>query len=140
MIHDLDANLHSGNLRSFTTYEEEIFQNVVPMIHETFEELDEETVNVLQRFFQAHGLAVRHAVAKTTRRLLKSGQEGGAKYDVDDDKSLQEFALQWLLKQRWGNDDEDGNGTNGGLVVDKIVVGCPQPDYVVEAVKAVDKL
>lgn len=55
MIHDLNANLSSGTLRSFISYEEDLYKKVVPLIHGTFEELDEESSTLLQKFFQAHG-------------------------------------------------------------------------------------
>jgi hypothetical protein len=67
MIHDLDVNLSSGNLRSFAAYEEDLYTKVVPMIHGTFEEVDADSANVLQRFFHAHGIAVRYSIARTTK-------------------------------------------------------------------------
>ena len=80
---------------------------------------------VLQSFFVAHGAAVRHAIAKTTRELLKEGGDGVPPYEVPDDVTLQEFALQHLLRQKQ---------------IDKVIVGCPQAEHVLEALHAADKL
>ena len=68
MLADLDLSLHT--MRSFEAYENDLSTKVIPMIHDTFEELDEESAMVLQTFFAAHGAAARHAIAKTTRALL----------------------------------------------------------------------
>ena len=123
MIHDLDNSLDT--IRSFAAYEEDLYNKVVPLIHDTFEELDEDSAMVLQSFFVAHGAAVRHAIAKTTRELLKEGGDGVPPYEVPDDVTLQEFALQHLLKQKQ---------------IDKVIVGCPQAEHVLEALHAADKL
>lgn len=123
MIHDLDNSLDT--IRSFAAYEEDLYNKVVPLIHDTFEELDEDSAMVLQSFFVAHGAAVRHAIANTTRELLKVGGDGVPPYEVPDDVTLQEFALQHLLKQ---------------TQIDKVIVGCPQAEYVLEALHAADKL
>ncbi len=134
MIHDLDANLSSGKIRSFAAYEEELYSKAIPLIHDTFEELDSESAELLQRFFHVHGNAVRHSIAKTTRQLLKEGGDGVDKYEIPDEVSLQEFALEYLLKQTC-----DGDHAKGYLI-DKVVVGCPKAEHVVEAVKIADKV
>ena len=123
MIHDLDNGLDT--VRSFAAYEEDLFNKVVPLIHDTFEELDEDSAMVLQSFFVAHGAAVRHAIAKTTRDLLKEGGDGVPPYEVPDDATLQQYALQHLLKQKQ---------------IDKVIVGCPQAEHVLEALHAADRL
>mmetsp|Transcript_21017 Transcript_21017/g.31359 ORF Transcript_21017/g.31359 Transcript_21017/m.31359 type:complete len:413 (-) Transcript_21017:26-1264(-) len=46
MLADLDLSLHE--LRSFEAYENNLATKVIPMIHNTFEELDEESARVLQ--------------------------------------------------------------------------------------------
>jgi hypothetical protein len=130
MIHDLDANLSSGHLRSFAAYEEDLYTKVVPMIHGTFEELDADSADLLQRFFQAHGTAVRYSIARTTRQLLKKGGDGVQKYDIPDDMTLQEFAIRFLLQQQC-----DGEYAKGPLI-DRVIVGCPKAEHVVEAVQA----
>jgi hypothetical protein len=134
MIHDLDVNLSSGKIRSFAAYEEELYSKAIPLIHDTFEELDTESAELLQRFFHVHGNAVRHSIAKTTRKLLKEGGDGVDKYEIPDEVTLQEFALGYLLKQTC-----DGDHAKGYLI-DKVVVGCPKAEHVVEAVKIADKI
>ena len=134
MIHDLDANLSSGQLRSFAAYEEDLYSKAIPLIHDTFEELDADSADLLQRFFQAHGNAVRHSIAKTTRQLVKEGGDGVEKYNIPDDWSLQEFALGYLWKQQC-----EGDFANGQLI-DKVVVGCPKLGHVVELVEIADKV
>jgi len=135
MIHDLDANLSSGNIRSFERYEEELYHSVVPLIKDTFEELDEQSSILLEKFFKAHGVAVRHSIARTTRNLLKDGKEGGVKYDIGNNQSLQEFALQFLLQQRI----KDGELNHDQRVIDKIIVGCTQPEHVINMIQIADR-
>lgn len=67
MIHDLDLKVTTGQVRSFAAYEEDLYTKIVPLIHDTFEELDEESADLLQRFFRAHGDAIRLSIAKITR-------------------------------------------------------------------------
>jgi hypothetical protein len=133
MIHDLDANLSSGKLRSLAAYEEDLYNKVVPLIHETFEELDGDSAGILQRFFQAHGVAVRHSIAKTTRELLKAGGDGVEKYDIPDDMTLQGFSLRFLMEQKC-----EGDFMQGPLI-DRVVVGCPRLEHVIEAVQFTDQ-
>jgi hypothetical protein len=67
MIHDLDLKLTTNQVRSFAAYEEDLYTKIVPLIHDTFEELDEDSAALLQRFFRAHGDAIRLSIAKLTR-------------------------------------------------------------------------
>jgi len=142
MIHDLDANLTSvaggsTQYRSFQAYENDLYTKVVPLIHDTFEELDEGSSDLLQRFFRAHGTAVRHSIARTTRALLKSGGDGGGaeRYEIPDEVPLQEFALDFLLRQ-----DCELAGISGRQpVIDRVVAGCSKAEHVVEAVQVADK-
>ena len=135
MIHDLDANLSSGNIRSFERYEEDLYHSVIPLIKDTFEELDEQSSILLEKFFRAHGIAVRYSIARTTRNLLKDGKEGGAKYDIGNNQSLQEFALQYLLQQRI----KDIELNTDRRVIDKIIVGCTQPEHVISMIQIADR-
>jgi hypothetical protein len=135
MIHDLDANLTTGQLRSFAAYEEELYSKVVPLIHDTFEELDGDSAAILHRFFHAHGVAVRQSIAKTTRELLRSGGEGGVqKYDIAHDETMQDFALRFLLEQQC-----EGDFVRGKPLLDRVIVGCPKAEHVIEAVQSADK-
>ena len=160
MIHDLDASLDT--IQSFAAYEEYLVNTAVPLIYGTFEELDEESTQYLQLFFRVHGMAVRLAVGRWTRDLLLAGwkradsnpnltdvdgEDGNRKrdtdvdeqiakiwesfgfgefsggYDFPEDVTMQEFALKQLLE-----DD----------AVKGLVVGCSQPEHVLEAVRAAD--
>ena len=134
MIHDLDARMNAGQLRSFAAYEEDLFSKVVPLIHDTFEEWDGDSALMLQRFFQAHGTAVRYSIAKTTRELLKKGGDGVEKYEIPDDVTMQDFAIRFLLGQQC-----EGEYATGPLI-DRVVVGCPRAEHVIEAVQAADKI
>mmetsp|Transcript_16419 Transcript_16419/g.21412 ORF Transcript_16419/g.21412 Transcript_16419/m.21412 type:complete len:493 (-) Transcript_16419:1496-2974(-) len=121
MLADLDLSLHT--MRSFEAYENDLSTKVIPMIHDTFEELDEESAKVLQTFFAAHGAAARHAIAKTTRAQLISGGSGVTPYDIPKEVKLQEYALLNVLK------DER---------ISKVMVGCSQPQHVLEAYSSID--
>ena len=134
MIHDLDSNLSAGQFRSFAAYEDDLFNKVVPLIHDSFEELDSDSAELLQRFFQAHGVAVRQSLANTTRELLKAGGDGVGKYDIPDDMTLQDFALRFLLEQRC-----DGEFADGPLI-DRVIVGCSRAEHVIEAVQSADEI
>jgi len=123
----------------------------MPLLSESFEELDEDSGSVLQAFFAAHGSAVRQSVAHNTRSLLQKG--GGAKvvagastsqhpnpnmissssmikpppYDIPNHATLQEYALQFLLQKKEN-------------IVTRVIVGCPDANHVLEAVHAADRL
>lgn len=134
MIHDLDARMNAGQLTSFAAYEEDLFSKVVPLIHDTFEEWDGDSALMLQRFFQSHGTAVRYSIARTTRELLKKGGDGVDKYEIPDDVTMQDFAIKFLLGQQC-----EGEYATGPLI-DRVVVGCPRAEHVIEAVQAADKI
>ena len=71
-----------------------------------------------------HGAAVRHTIAHNTRRLLTTSSSTTKPediYNIPEETSLQHFALQWLLQQKY---------------VSKVVVGCPKPEHVLDAVEA----
>jgi len=46
MLNDLDRSLE--HVRSFEAYEDELYSKIVPLIYDTFEELDEDSAAVLQ--------------------------------------------------------------------------------------------
>jgi hypothetical protein len=125
MLHNLDNSLET--VRSFQAYEDDLSNKVIPLIHNTFEELDDSSADVLQAFFVMHGAAVRHAVAKTTRKLLIEGGEGVPMYDIPASQKLQDFALQWLLRH-----EKD--------IVSQVIIGCPRPEHVMEAINAADSV
>ena len=46
MIHDLDNQLE--DIRSFAAHEDELYGRIIPLIHDTFELMDDKTSDVLQ--------------------------------------------------------------------------------------------
>jgi hypothetical protein len=157
MLHDMDASLDST--RSFDAYEDHLMNVAVPLIYGTFEELDEESALILQKFFKAHGMAVRMAVARWTRDLLLAGWnripqtakdgDGSPTWEKDSEK---ERIVSYLWKSLgFGNFDggypvpDDvtlqefalkqllkGEGVGG------VVVGFSSREHVLEAISAVD--
>lgn len=114
LLHDLDRGLVS--LQSFRAHEQELYQRVIPLIHDTFESYDQDTSNVLQSFFSAYSLAVRYSIAKHTREYLVGGEV--PKYsNLAEDVRLQEFGLQHVMEPN---------------VFDRVVVGCTQVDHVMD--------
>jgi len=121
MLHDLDAGL--AKVRSLGAHEEDLYQRIIPLIHDTFEGYDEETADVLEMFFKCYALAVRYSIARNTRELLKQGGDDGKGYKYDsipDDEKLQDYALKYLLKER---------------AISKVVVGTTKPDHVTDLLK-----
>jgi hypothetical protein len=126
LLHDVDAGL--DRVRSYAAHEEFLLQQVIPLIHDTFESYDEDTAKVLEAFFGAFNLAVKYSIAKNVRHLLIHGEDGGGdspKYPVPDDMRLQEFALRHVWKEKG---------------IDKIIVGASDPDQIVDFVNIGKKL
>lgn len=120
LLHDVDQSLE--NVRSFAQHEEDLFQKIIPLIHDTFEAYDDDTAQILQSFFGAYSLAVRYAIAKNTRQVLVKGEKEGSastpKYpDLSPDVRLQEYAIEFLLR----------TGT-----IDKLMVGFSEADQILE--------
>ena len=92
---------------------------IIPAIHENFEELDEESTDVLAKFFMWHGAAVRFYTARETRKLLRIGGDDGEsdEHKIPEDESLQSYAIKYALDQ-------------GGI--DKVSVGLTKVAYVKE--------
>ena len=73
-----------------------------------------------------HGSAVRYTIAYNTRRLLTtSSSKQQNVYAIPEETPLQHYALQSLLKQKY---------------ISKVVVGCPKPEHVLDAVQAANSL
>lgn len=134
MLHDLDVSLTSGNIMSFADYEKDLYTKVVPLIHDNFEELDEQTADLLQRFFQAHANAVRFSIAKNTRNFLVEGENGVQKYEIPATQTMQEFAIRFLIHQQ-----SKGPFIRNNVLFDRVVVGCPRVEHVIEAISAADR-
>ena len=128
-------------MRSFAAYEEYLLKKAVPLIYGTFEELDEDSANMLQLFLRVHGMAVRMKVAQWTRHILSAPDDDVVKtkikasltkhgfgeynggYRIPTSKTLQEYALKSLLEVD---------------AVDGVVLGCSQPEHVLDACKVAD--
>lgn len=102
MIHDLDSDLE--HVRSFAAHEEELYGRIIPLLYDTFEALDDHTSDVLQAYFAAYAVAVRYAIAKKTRQVLKEGETVGGSSassptypDIPSSMPLQEYALRHML-------------------------------------------
>ena len=123
LLHDVDLGLE--NLRSFRAHETDLYEQVIPLIHDTFESYDEDTAKILQSFFAAYSMAVRYAIARNTRKLLVEGENGANPMypELPPDMRLQEFALRWLL--------EDPS-------IDKITIGCSKMDQVMEDLEIIE--
>lgn len=101
MIHDLDNDL--ADVRSFAAHEDELYGRIIPLIYDTFELMDDKTSDVLQAYFAAYAVAVRYAIAKKTREILKEGEDGGGHVsypNIPDSMTLQEFALRRMLAEK----------------------------------------
>ena len=125
LLHDVDASLES--VRSFAQHEQDLFQRIIPLIHDTFEGYDEDTAQILQTFFGAYSLAVRYAIAKNTRQVLVEGDKDGSapKYpDLSPDVALQEYALHFLLQAK---------------CIDKFLVGFSEPEQILQDMDIVHK-
>jgi len=144
VLHDLDVAL--PEIRSFAAHEDTLYRQVIPVIQDTFESYDENTAQVLQTFFGAYSLAVRYHVAKNTRHLLRHGESSSSsnttavtysEEDLPASKRLQEFALEYVLKQKVVDGGGGGGSSTNKPAIDKIIVGCSQPIQVVSSVNIV---
>ena len=104
MIHDLDNQL--ADIRSFAAHEDELYGRIIPLIHDTFELMDDTTSDVLQAYFAAYAVAVRYAIATKTREVLKDGETGnnpstGITYsDIPQSMTLQDYALRHMVAEK----------------------------------------
>jgi hypothetical protein len=112
LVKDLDRGLEDASC--FSKHEEELLSQVVPVLDGTFEEIDEESLKVLQNFFASYGLAARYYIARNTRSLIMKGGEGVEPYEIPSDMTMQDFAIRELLKEPFA----------------KVVVGCTKPEHV----------
>ena len=65
MIHDLDNQL--GEIRSFAAHEDELYGRIIPLIHDTFELMDDTTSDILQ---------VRNGSSKNSMPVIAFCQKG----------------------------------------------------------------
>jgi hypothetical protein len=121
ILHDLDEAL--SRTRSWSTYQEYLYQHVIPTLYDTFDEYDDETAHVLAQFFAAYHVAMQFHVARNTRQLLRHGEHNENRdtssnaahvtaaataapaaptYSEDllpQTKRLQEFGLEFVLSR-----------------------------------------
>jgi hypothetical protein len=64
---------------------------------------------------------------------LENGGDGVEKYIIPESQTIQDFAIQYLLKQTC-----EGKDQNDKYLIDRVVIGCPRAEHVVEAIKAAD--
>lgn len=119
MIQEIDADLEDS--RSFAQHEHELMLRVIPILEGTFEEVDDESMTVLQNYFQALGFAARYHIARNTRAFLMKGGDGVKSYDIPKEMTMQDFALRELLKEK---------------SLSKIIVGATRPEHVRETMAA----
>lgn len=113
MIQDMDMGIEKA--LSFAQHEQDLLSRAVPVIDGTFDEIDDESLEVLQNFFASLGLAARYHVAQNTRSLLMKGGDGVEPSKMPSDMKMQDFALQELLNEK---------------SVSKIIVGATKPEHV----------
>mmetsp|Transcript_26039 Transcript_26039/g.39416 ORF Transcript_26039/g.39416 Transcript_26039/m.39416 type:complete len:482 (+) Transcript_26039:29-1474(+) len=113
MIQGLDRRLESSI--TFSQHERELMSNVMPVLEGTFEEIDEQSLEILQDFFAAHGLAARYHIARRTRSCSIEGGKDVMPYKIPSNMKMQEFALGQLLKEQ---------------TISKIIVGATKPEHV----------
>jgi len=117
MLHDLDASI--DQVVSFAAHEDQMVNVVIPTLFGTFEELDEPSVHLLSNFFAAHGWSVRYGLATKMRRMLRDGGPGFPANDISPSVKLQDYALEYLLKEE---------------AIDKVIMGATLPEQIVDAV------
>lgn len=113
MIQEMDGSIEKAH--SFAQHEQELLSKAIPVIDGTFDEIDDESSEVLQNFFASLGLAARYHVARNTRSLLMKGGQGVEASQMPADMKMQDFALNELLKEK---------------SVSKIIVGATKPEHV----------
>jgi hypothetical protein len=129
MLHDLDSfvtnTIQVDSLQTlqkcFTSWEEYqdyLYKQVIPLLRDTFEEYDDESGTVLQEFFAAYGIAVRHALCHQTRNIISRYSADKSGVTLEPTMSMQEFGLGYLL--------ESNSGISG------IIMGCSQSEQVLE--------
>lgn len=69
------------------------------------------------------------------RSSLENGGDGVEKYKIPESQSMQDFAIQYLMKQKC-----EGNDLNDKYLIDRVVIGCPRAEHVVEAIKATNEV
>ena len=87
LVSDLNGSL--PKFEAFEQWELEITTQLVPMLHAKFEELDEDSADLLMAFFAAYGAAVRASADAATRELARA-----APSPLGDGEALEAWALR----------------------------------------------
>lgn len=119
LIQEIDASLESAS--SFAQHEQDLMARVIPILDGTFEEMDEESSEILQNFFASLGIAARYHIARNTRAFITNGGDGVKSYDIPPDMTMQDFALMELLKEK---------------AISKVIVGATKPEHVRDTMAA----
>lgn len=86
LVDDLNKDL--PKFTSVDMWQRAITSQIVPMLHSKFEELDEDSGDVLQEFFQTYGQIVRWHATDSTRALCPG---------LKNDEALADWALRTLF-------------------------------------------
>lgn len=89
---ELDRDADS--FASFMEYEDRLMQSVVPVLSESFEDMDEGSTLMLQFFFERFGERMRAKCEARTLQHVASAPHGHA---LPEGQMLQHYALRWLL-------------------------------------------
>ena len=84
----------SDSFASFMEYEDRLMQSVVPVLSESFEDMDEGSTLMLQFFFERFGERMRAKCEARTLQHVASAPHGHA---LPEGQMLQHYALRWLL-------------------------------------------
>ncbi|CAM9500083.1 unnamed protein product [Scytosiphon promiscuus] len=97
LVQDMNAQLTS--FTSLEHYEAELGGSITPMIADKFEALDEDSADLLQKFFDRYGKMVRYSCAQRVRDMVVTGEgcPSGA-HALGEADPLQVYALRWLRK------------------------------------------
>lgn len=60
---------------------------------------------------------------------------GYQKYDIPEPQTMQEFAIRFLLSKKC-----DGPCYTDDFLFDRVVIGCPRTEHLIEAIDAADKV
>ena len=90
-------------------YEMNLTADLIPLIHKTFDGMDETSIEVLQNFFKAYGDAVRAVAPYHAKKYIESvldpfppdGGDGIQRvHQVPDDVKLEQYSLKWLMRKQ----------------------------------------
>jgi len=136
LVNDLDAEV--GSFTSVMHYQDDLQRTIVPMINAKLDGMDDDTSELVFKFFSQYELAVRSVAGQQTRShvfesVSKISKLESNKYFVAPkfpllvntaEEPLQEYALQWLHDQP---------------TVSTVLLGCTQEGYANQAYKVFNR-